>query len=393
MKRFIVIIAILALFIPGLVDALQLTQGWDEDTISAGAHVSNTTGAFQHLDQRTLNERWDVDPSDSSVWGDIITSNGAINVNEDGVPVSHMELDKVDATSIAVRFLKQTIDITQPFRIKIVIRESFFSTTHFQLMLSGYSADPTADDLGNRLTFNFLYATNVVRIHYFTPGSVQTEWDGSNWLTGTRTVPFLENDWNTVYLISDGTSWHIELDNEDGSQQTSTTPVTWANTKALGGGESAYLVLGDNLDGGSTLGDVSFVSVEMWSTEAATTYLTSAQIINTDTITFEEDFNSEDIQVLVGNTPVANTEFKVSIQEDAGVFSSAINVNTTILAGETGWHDFMPGTAFTNHSTITAQLELNTGSSDNQLQAYAVKVKGVTIAGGGQEGITGGMGL
>jgi len=91
---------------------------------------------------------------------------------------------------------------------------------------------------------------------------------------------------------------------------------------------------------------------------------------------------------------VAATEFKVYVQEDAGAFSSAINVNTTILAGETGWHDFMPGTTFNNHSSVTLKLELNTPNSDLQLQAYAVKVKGVTIAGGtGQETLTGGMGL
>jgi len=350
--------------------------------VSAGAEIADD-GALQNKDQRLLNERFDVDPSSAATWGDIITGAAAINVNEDGVPVSHMELDKGDAISLAVRFLKQTIDITQPFRIKIAMRKSFFSTTHFAIMLSGYSADPTGNDLGNRLTFNFLQsAISAVRIHYFTPGGVQTEWDGSNWLTGSQTVSFPTGVWKNAYLISDGTSWHIELDNEDGSQQTSTTPVTWANTRVLGGGESAYLVLGDNLNASGTLGDASFASVEVWPTEAATTFLTSAQDGTTKPYSTSEPFNSEQITVQLDRTPASAPEIKVAVNVDGGGFGPFINVDPPPIAGETGLFKFAAGTAFAPGLSVVLKVQINSPDTSTRLRVLAVKIDGVTIAGG-----------
>lgn len=387
MKHFTRIILALLLIasLVGATDALQLTQPWNEGTVTSGAEISNS-GTFQSLDQRVLNVNFNA-AIDSSILGTHQASIGVIKENL--APVGVIELKKLSTASLATLYGKAAIDITQPFRIKSAINNKDIVAAGLHVSITGFTTEPPANNLGNRQVFTLRRSATALDVSYRNAGGTAQYWNngGSVWQAGVTSVTVVEDKWFFHYIISDGTQWKQRLEDSDGSLITETDYILWSNTQALVGGgspEDAYLLYQDNRTTAATH-TMDLASTEIWPTELATTYLTAAQTVETDAYTFDETFNSEDVTFLVGSTPISNTTFKGYIQEDALAFSSAININSTTIAGELGWHALMPGTAFSSHSTVTIKAELNAPDSDTQLQILAIKIKGVTIAGGGAD--------
>ena len=408
MKRFIVIIAILSLFVPGLVNALQLTQGWDETTISAGAEISNSTGALQLKAQITngLALMLNYDTEDMNRYVVDLSGNhddilfrfdaridtalkqfGVASYLSDGIDDGFEVLDGLSDFEIGAG----------SFTLHTWVRyeEVPFATTRVIFNLGGGTPNWNTT---NGHSFLLYTASSTYNVDYNSGGSPVS-------LSAAGDGALAQFTWTHIAMVNDAVNntFRVFI---GGVKKIDTTAITVTSISNL-----LSLLVGGAHSGGTLPPSFSFhgnidatyvvPGVAVWTddftppTIAEGAFLTSAQTGVTNTITFDEDFNSDDIQILVSNTPAAATEFKIYVKEDAGAFSSAINVNTTILAGETGWHDFMPGTAFTNHSSVTLKAELNSPQNDLQLKTYAVKIKGVTIAGGvaGQETYMGGMGL
>ncbi|KKM90525.1 hypothetical protein LCGC14_1237850 [marine sediment metagenome] len=379
MKRFIIAIAILALFVPGLVDALQLTQGWNESTLSANAEIINSTGAFQHKGLWNVNDDFTGSSIDSSIWNTSTNAAGTVTLEPDKDRVflfsgpttanAAMLIDKLSLDPLNDEF---RLDATVPSPIAGDTFITFNSILEPAVMPNAQFSSDRVITMGSD---QVLYIDNVGAFH---------SWNGSAWQAGTGGA--LSYHLHRAVLINfddSGTMrWKLLLFDSARTQQDETTPVAWSATRAPAGGKSLWFWTGTARTDAASI-SFYMLGYTRYDEPEGINYSTSAQIVNTDTITFAEDFNSDDIQILVGNIPTAATEFKIYVQENAGAFGSAINVNTTILAGETGWHDFMPGSIFNSHTSITLKVELNTPNSDLQLKAYAVKIKGVTIAGGG----------
>ena len=378
----IVLIMLIALFVPQMGEGVvQLTQGWNQNTVSAGAHFDNSTGAFQHLDQRIVNDNFDGAAIDSSVWNTSTGGAGTVTLLN---PLEEVSLLHPLAADAAMLIRKSSFDpLTDEFRFQATLSGNPLGNVSDMFVTFNSIAEPTVMSSAAFTSDRVITAHGTAAIYVDNGGSFHSH-NGTNWVAGPAAT--LGFDLYRVVMINfddSGTmKWKLILFKADGTFIT-TAAVAWSATRAPAGGKSLWFNSGtqrtDAVSGSSLISDY-----QEWGEPDGENFLTASQIVNTGTISFEEDFNSDDIQVLVGNTPAAATECKVYVQEDAGAFGSAINVNTTILAGETGWHDFMPGTAFSNHSTsVTLKLELNTPNSDLQLKAYALKIKGVTIAGGG----------
>lgn len=381
-KLLTVIVILVALFVPQMGEGLQLTKGWNENTVSADAELSNSTGAFQHLDQRLVNDDFDQ-PVDAAQWADSTNSSGSV---DDELLYKRVALIADSSANAAVRVDKNVYDFVSDFRLEAIIdkRTGDGATADaFALFASATEPGvmPSATYSGNYMIF-----MGMDSLIYVDSGSAFKSWNGSAWVAAGPTLGYTIGKFVLRSFDDSGTmKWQLLVYDQDNVLQDTTTPVAWSATRTQSGSKSPWAMFGSPRTNTSRQ-SIDLYNYQRWGEEAGITYSTSSQIVNTDTITFEENFNSEDIQILVGNTPAAATEFKVYVQEDAGAFGSAINVNSTILAGETGWHDFMPGTAFTNHTSVTLKLELNTPNSDLQLQAFALKIKGVTISGGGGTG-------
>ena len=401
MKRFIVIIAILSLFVPGMVNALQLTQGWDETTVSAGAEIG-PDGALQSKAQITnglaliLNydtvdtNRYVVDESGEH---DAILFRGDAQIDNAVAAKFGLASSLSDGAGDAVTIIDQLSDFvfaatSWTYHGWYRWEETVFVNGRAFASLGGGVGDWNATN-----GHEWIISTGVgtLRFDYNNGGS-----NSSLIVAGSG---FTINTWTHVAAVNDAVNntFRVYI---GGVKKINTTAITIFSiatplSAMIGANHSTGGAIGQSWKGRY---DASYLlpGVVVWEddftppTAPEGAFLTSAQSGNTNTITFEEDFSSEEIQILVGNTPAAATEFKVYVQEDAEAFGSAINVNTTTIAGETGWHNFMPGTAFTNHTSITLKIELNAPDTDTQLKAYAVKVKGVTIAGVADDKLMGG---
>ena len=358
-----------------------ITKPWNEATVSAGAEIS-ADGSVVLKDQRTLNEDFS-EALDAGIWGSVQAGSGEINLNPN--PVGTVDLANPGAGSSGSIFHKTPIDETTPFRIRMANKESSFGAIGLTFLLAGYAGFPTLDDLGTTQLQPAKVSTSTNYLIYITSAGAALFWNGTIWTAGASTVSLNEDIWRFWYIISDGTSWHYRIEDADGNLILQTTPVTWALTKALGGGEDAYLVLSDIRSGGENL-DMAFASVEMWPTELATTYLTSAQTCETDPFTFDEDFDSEDITLQLGRTPLTPTEIKCAVKEDAGAFGAAHNIDVTPIAGEAGWFALAAGTTYSSHSLVTLRPELNSPDTATQLKVIGIKIKGITVSGNGGGG-------
>jgi len=368
---------------------IGIIESWNEATVSAGAEIASD-GALQNKDQRTLKELFGTGTLDLAIWHSLIAASGTMVENVNHLPSPILNTNKPATSNVAVPTWKVGIDESSPFRIKTVLNVKSITQNLTAWQISGFSAAPTAGDTGTRQMVFVPLNTDHYQLIRWKAGSGTENFNGSAWQAGTASVAFTKNEFIALTLISDGTSWQLEFTNQDGTQQFITPAITWADTLALGGGEDALLVLGETRNS-LGIGNLYFSSVEAWPTELATTYLTSAQTCESDSYAMDEEFDSDDITVKLGRTPAGATEIKVYVKEDAGAFGAAINVNVTPIAGETGWFKFAAGTTFSSHSAVTLKIELNSPDTSTQLEAIELKIKGITVAGGGQEAATGGF--
>jgi len=388
MKRLLSLILILALALPVFTDALELTKPWNESTVSAGAEISNS-GSFQNLDQRLLFEPLTGDTVDAS----LVTVTQSAGTLTHAQPLGIYKHRNPTSGDISGFYYNVSLDETAgPFRIETIMKMLNIDGASFRpwnMTLETTVPGTSVDGLRFIIVWRSLTTISLV---YVDDVSADFAWDGGAWnADGAQTIAVPADEALIICFISNTTSWKYRVEDDEGTLIAETDSVDWADTLAQGG-KDPYLVM---LQQGTTTqtGDNDTNNIQIWPTEAPTTFLTSAQTVETNAITFDEDFNSDDVTVLLGNSPSGATEFKLYVKEDAGAFGAAININST-TASSTGWWSFAPGTAFTNHTSATFKVELNSPSSDTQLEVRALKVLGVTIAGGGgQQGIMGGMGL
>lgn len=231
-------------------------------------------GQLRLKDQRLLNERFDG-ALDGSEIGTITAASGTITIEDDGIPAAHSVHTRPGAGDYAALFIKDTFDETNPFRLSLMVRSPEFAGSNPIFWFSGYSADPTANDIGTFQIWGTLFSATKTQIAYRTSGGVAQYWNGSAWQAAPTGHTLPDYSWYEMILSTDGTSWQIEWVGEDGATLFTTTPITWANTQALGGGESAYAVLG-MIQAGSTPAVYNLASIERWSEAVGLNFSTAS---------------------------------------------------------------------------------------------------------------------
>jgi len=377
MKRLLSLILILALALPVFTDALELTKPWNESSISntTWGEISNS-GSFQLKDQRLIFE----DFFNSTVDAGLVTLTASGGTITQAQPIGAFEHVIPNTNDRAGFYCNSVLDETATdFRIKAIVRLYDLTNAHrpFNFTLETTVPGQLVDALRLYTVFRSLTTLSLV---YQDDANSAWSWNGAAWInTGLSTVSISGQEL-IIYVISNTTNWKYRLEDSQGNLITETDSVDWADTLAQGGKNPYFMLFQQG--NSSSIADYNTYNIEIWPTEAATTFLTSAQTVETNT--FDEDFNSDDVTVLLGNSPSGATEFKLYVKEDAGAFGAAININST-TASSTGWWSFSNGTSFTSHSSVTFKVELNSPSSDTQLEVRALKVLGVTIAGGGAD--------
>ncbi len=354
--------------------AVNVAEYWDPAGLTAGVEI-NARGNLALIKQLTLDEDFSEDTLDPEKWGSIIAGSGSIVPNGPAAP--YIEQKKPTGASLATLYLKDTIDESNPFRLRLAFSVSNYSSVGFIWMLSGYAAAPTSNDIGTNQIFMLRRSASLVDITYKDSGDAAQYWNGSSWQSGQTAFALAERAWRFAYLISDGTSWKIRFEAADGSLVTETTSITWANTRPLGGSESAYLVTHDNRISTPAF-TFKLSSVEIWPTEEATTYLTSAQSCPTEAIQTTEAFDSGDVMFMTGREIVAGAEVRLTVNVDGAGFGAPINVNTVPVAGLTGVYQFTAGTAFAPTANVILKIEINSPSGSTQIELSLPWIDGVT---------------
>jgi hypothetical protein len=336
-------------------------------TLASG--VENADESIRLEDQRVLVELFDG-ALDTSDFGTLTASGGTVTIEDGGKPVAHSVMTKGSGAAIAAIFLKSTFDETNPFRFEICVRSPEFNTAFANFLLSGYSADPTAGDVGTFQIFMNQLTASTAQLVYRDSGGTSQYWNGAAWQAGSTSFTVPDYSWHAIILSTNGTSWQIQWIDEDGDTNFTTTAVTWANTQALGGGESAYLVLGANQATGQGIFNVS--SIERWSTQTEINYLTTSPTATMGQISVGEEIDqipiAEDNESgssitwdydigsgwvtgktlaqlntdLVGESP-ATLNLRANLVSD-GVGRPSFNFDGQAIAGENGGQETYMGT-------------------------------------------------
>lgn len=352
---------------------VNVGQDWDEAEVTAGAEI-NASGRLALIDQRTVNEDFSGAALPAAV-GSVVSGAGSIVLNGPAAP--YILQKKINGSSIAVTYLINTFDESNPFRGEVALLADNFGSVGFMWMLSGYSAPPTSGDIGTDQIFILRRSVISFSIEYKDAGGTPQRWNGTAWQSALATLPLVDGIWKFICLISDGTSWKIRVGNADGTLFTETTPIAWAATRALGGGEDAYLVIHDIRPTTPFL-TVGLSSVIVWPTELATTYLTSAQSCPGQIILTSEPFNSDNVRFKTDRVIAASAEVRLYVDVDDEGEGPPINVNIIPVAGLTGVYKFEAGTDFTPASKVVLRPEVNSPSGSTQIEISLPWIDDVT---------------
>lgn len=357
---------------------IGITAPFNPATVSPGAKIAGD-GAFETEDQRTVNENFGS-AVDGAVWADKTSGSGRV---DNDLALERALLFSPASADAAMRVRKSSFDFTTEWSIQGI-----------------YTPDPSTLSPDGFIFFNSIAEPSpmssaafgndrVLTIHrnaaiYVDNGGSFVSWNGSAWVAGSSaTFSYLVG--KVVFRNYDDSSvmkWQLLIYDRAGVLQDTTPGVAWTATRAPAGGKALWVWFGTARNN-AALPSVAAYGFQEWSEPDHINFLTSAQSCELDVMTFDEPFNSEDITVLLARTPLAATEVKMYVKEDAGAFGAAHNVDVTPIAGETGWFAMAAGTTYSSHSTVTLKPESNSPDTDTQIRVLAVKIKGITVAGGG----------
>lgn len=225
----------------------------------------------------------------------------------------------------------------------------------------------------------FTYHGNALL--YVPSGGGFFSWNGSTWVSGSgatfssgqaaKLVLINKDDGGTIKWQFLGYGW-------DGTLSWTTPLKPWSDVKTIS--DLLWVMAGSPRNNALLLSSDLFEFFH-FAVGSVDKFPTSAQSFTTKPYTTDEPVNSEEVTFKLRRTPLASTEIKGYIKEDAGAFGAAHNINVTPIAGEPGWFALAAGATYSNHTTLTIKGEMNSPDTDTQLEIIEIKIKGITVTG------------
>lgn len=356
-----------------------ITQPWNEASISAGLEIS-TRGSIVHSRQVFTDTFGDA--SIDAKIGTITAGGGSVTEAGNKIAIDSTGGVSEAAAIYAAQKILLTSDDVRTFKYKWDYNTALL--TNNPLLIQQYAGTPT--DITNaargaaRVLQTHITNTNGFFVLYSDKAGVIKYWNQSTQGWQTTAISSATLSAGTTYIVVFEYTkdiWRFRLRNAGDAADIFTAPtwVSWDVTQDVG--NDIYMIFGD-VANDAFVSDMDLLEILAWDDG----YLTSAQDIETDTFTMDEEFDSDEIFVKLGSTPLAATEIKVYVKQDGGAFGAAINVDVAPVAGETGWFAFAAGTTFSGHTTVTFKVELNSPDTDTRLEVITMKIKDITVAGG-----------
>lgn len=206
-------------------------------------HVLEGVGDGIRLAYEYYLDEFDDDSFNATLWSANTQNGGSITESGTTLVIDNSGGDTEGAFLVA----KDTIDRTEPFHFTVRAKKATDTKWAYIPVILRKTGEPTPADLGLNIMGVAFKNDGTFYVNYVNSGSTTYSWTGTEWTDpGTFIGTYSANTYYETHIISDGTSWYIEIRDASGDllHTTESDSIAWADTRAPAGDDDWFVVYG-----------------------------------------------------------------------------------------------------------------------------------------------------